>query len=110
MIFVVADTSPINYLVLIGAEEILPRLFERIFIPPAVYRELTAKDAPQAVRSWVESTRLWLFMQSPRHVEDLGLDPGETEAIALAEELKASAVLLDERRARIAAEHRGGCD
>jgi predicted nucleic acid-binding protein len=33
---VVADTSPINYLVLIQHEAILPALYERVVIPPAV--------------------------------------------------------------------------
>jgi predicted nucleic acid-binding protein len=36
---VVADTSPINYLVLIGQIEILPGLYNRVVIPPAVLGE-----------------------------------------------------------------------
>ncbi len=37
---VVADTSPINYLVLIGHIEILPHFYGRILVPPAVWEEL----------------------------------------------------------------------
>jgi predicted nucleic acid-binding protein len=37
---VVADTTPINYLILIGQVEILPSLFERVVIPQAVATEL----------------------------------------------------------------------
>jgi predicted nucleic acid-binding protein len=33
---VVADTSPINYLVLIGHIHLLARLYTRILIPPSV--------------------------------------------------------------------------
>jgi predicted nucleic acid-binding protein len=33
---VVADTSPINYLVLIGQIDLLIRLYTRILIPPGV--------------------------------------------------------------------------
>lgn len=40
MSLVVADTGPINYLLLIGYIEILPPLFERVFMPKAVYDEL----------------------------------------------------------------------
>ncbi len=40
MILVVADTSPLNYLQLIGCMDILPRLSHRVAIPPAVHREL----------------------------------------------------------------------
>lgn len=38
---VIADTSPLNYLVLVDAVEILPRLYDRITIPDAVLAELT---------------------------------------------------------------------
>ncbi|MGH9949283.1 MAG: hypothetical protein ACRD6X_19090 [Pyrinomonadaceae bacterium] len=37
---IVADTSPINYLVLINEIDILPGLFEQITIPQAVFEEL----------------------------------------------------------------------
>jgi hypothetical protein len=49
---VVADTSPINYLVLIGQIEILPRLYTRITIPSAVLKELKHPVAPEPVRDW----------------------------------------------------------
>jgi len=47
---VVADASPINYLVLIGQIEILPRLYTRIVIPSAVLGELKHPVAPELVR------------------------------------------------------------
>jgi hypothetical protein len=37
---VVSDTSPLHYLILCGAEAVLPRLFERVVIPPTVFAEL----------------------------------------------------------------------
>lgn len=36
----VSDTSPLNYLALIGEIELLPRIFTRVLIPPAVISEL----------------------------------------------------------------------
>ena len=36
MRLVVADTGPLNYLVLINAIELLPKLFEKVFTPEAV--------------------------------------------------------------------------
>jgi len=36
----VADTSPVNYLVLIGHLEVLPQLFEKVFMPAAVCNKL----------------------------------------------------------------------
>jgi len=40
MRLVVADTGPLNYLVLIDAIELLPKLFKRVFTPEAVRAEL----------------------------------------------------------------------
>ena len=106
MILVVSDTSPINYLVLINAVDAL-RIFDRVVIPNAVYAELTAKDSPKAVSDWVKSPPTWLEVRSPQKPQSLGLDAGETEALALAKELKAFAVLLDERQARKVARQHG---
>ncbi len=40
MAVIVSDTTPLNYLVLIGAIDILPGLYIRVFVPPAVKAEL----------------------------------------------------------------------
>jgi predicted nucleic acid-binding protein len=40
---IVSDTTPLNYLVLIKAIDILPRLYERVPIPPAVRAELETR-------------------------------------------------------------------
>ena len=46
---VVLDTSSLNYLILIGAEEILPHLFGSIYIPNAVRDELIDPGASDSV-------------------------------------------------------------
>src|SRR5260370_27728238 len=56
MMAVVADTSPLNYLVLIEAVEILPLLYKRICVPEAVIAELRSPDAPLPVRQWAVAT------------------------------------------------------
>jgi len=50
MRLVVADTSPLNYLVLIGQVELLPALFEKVFVPQIVGNELRHDEAPESVR------------------------------------------------------------
>lgn len=50
MQLVVADTSPINYLILIEHIELLPLMFERVVIPSTVQNELSSHDAPPAVQ------------------------------------------------------------
>jgi len=51
MRLVVADTGPVNYLVLVDAIGVLPKLFERIYIPAAVHAELIDTEAPEEVRT-----------------------------------------------------------
>lgn len=98
---VVADTSPINYLVRIGEIEVLPQLYGAVIIPPAVEREL--RDAPEMVRTWIEHPRSWLQVVAPSPRVDTrlaSLDPGEREAILLFEELRADRLVIDERDGR----------
>jgi predicted nucleic acid-binding protein len=105
---VVSDTTPLNYLLLLDAAEVLPALFGRVYAPPAVIRELAHPRSPEPVRRWADSPPQWLTVQEPTHIDpSLNLGPGEAAAIALAEELKADWVLLDERRGSKKAESRG---
>jgi predicted nucleic acid-binding protein len=105
---VVSDTSPINYLCLIGEIEVLPRLFEEILIPPAVWAELRHPRAPKAVATWLANLPAWAKIQAPAFVQpNLGIDPGEAEAISLALEMGLPAILIDEKTGREVAEERG---
>jgi predicted nucleic acid-binding protein len=105
---VVADTSPINYLVLIGQIEILPRLYARILIPPAVLQELKHPAAPVPVREWAARPPGWLEVLSPKSSVNVAqLDPGESEAIALATEMHVEVLLIDEQAGRREAARRG---
>jgi len=93
---VIADTTPVNYLVLIEAADLLPRLFGQVLIPPAVLAELKDPETPSQVRAWLANTPSWLRVQTLRFQpgpELDYLDAGEREAIALAEELKADQIL-----------------
>jgi predicted nucleic acid-binding protein len=100
---VIADTTPVNYLVLIQAVEVLPRLFGQVLIPPAVFAELKDMETPSPVRAWLANAPSWFQVQTLHSSPDPELDyldPGEREAIALAEELKADQLLVDEIDAR----------
>ena len=108
MTTVVSDTSPINYLCLIAAVDVLSKLFAQVLIPPTVLAELRHPRAPQAVATWLAHPPDWVVVRPPLEVRtDVGLDPGETEAISLALELNIPAILMDERRGRLAAEKCG---
>jgi predicted nucleic acid-binding protein len=47
-VIIVSDTSPINNLAAINQLCLLQQLYEIVFIPEAVYRELTEPDFPVA--------------------------------------------------------------
>ena len=65
---VVADTTPLQYLILIQYEHVLPVLYGRVVVPPAVIDELTRDETPQQVREWVKSAPSWLEVRGPRIV------------------------------------------
>jgi predicted nucleic acid-binding protein len=100
---VVADTTPFNYLVLIDQAALLPKLFGRVLIPPAVLEELRALETPAVVRAWIQDPPPWLELRSLDSDVDpvlQYLDPGEREAIALAQHLHADRLLLNDAAAR----------
>jgi len=107
---VVADTSPLNYLIQIASDHVLPRLYKSIVIPAAVMTELTDTRAPQAVREWLSNAPSWIEVKPLSFAPELALaylGPGEREAIQLCEELNANLLLIDERDGRLEAKRRG---
>ena len=60
MKLVIADTGPINYLLLIGHIEILPELFEKVILPSSVKDELSNPETPVTVRHWISAPPQWL--------------------------------------------------
>jgi predicted nucleic acid-binding protein len=106
---VVSDTSPINYLVLIELQDLLPALFERVLVPGAVRRELQSPKAPVEIRKWVMSNPNWLeYREVATTPSDLQqLDAGEREAIVLALATTTALILLDEKKGRQTARDRG---
>ena len=112
MRLVVADTGPLNYLILIEAIDLLPKLFEHILIPAAVLAELSHSDAPELVRVFATATPTWLEVHadpapSVEDAADATLDEGEQAAIALATSVGADLILMDDR-AGVAAARRHG--
>jgi predicted nucleic acid-binding protein len=60
---VIADSTPLNYLVLIGESEFLPILYGSVVIPMAVLVGLRSYGAPPQVREWVSSPPSWLRVE-----------------------------------------------
>ncbi len=107
---VVSDTSPITYLFQIQQLHLLKSLFETVIIPPNVYDELL--EIPEQ-KAWLkENSSNWILVKSVSDKSVVAefqklLDKGESEAIALAKELHADTLLIDETRGRAIAEKEG---
>ena len=104
---VIADTSPLNYLILIDAVGLLPRLYRKVILPQSAWEEMKHPGAPLAVSRWAHDLPVWIELRS---APDFHFDPGlaalgkgESEAITLAEKYRHDSevlLLLDEELAR----------
>jgi predicted nucleic acid-binding protein len=106
---VVADTSPLNYLILLGKAEVLPALYGRVLAPNAVLVELRHPEAPELVRTWSASPPAWLEVRLVEKLDaslPLELGAGEREAISLALAIRSDLLLIGERAGREQAEAR----
>src|ERR1700722_4544868 len=107
---IVADTTPLNYLVLIQAAEILPNLYRKVLIFSAVGADLAEANTPVQVRAWISQPPSWLEVVRLKQPVDPALahlDAGERDAISLACELKVGLLLMDERDGVTLARRRG---
>src|SRR5215475_10867181 len=107
---IISDTTPLRYLIEIEKAYILESLFGRVIIPQAVFNDLQRPKTPQPVKEWIVNHPAWLEVRQA----DLSLSTpqkrigaGECEAFALALELKADAVLLDDKGAMVEAKRLG---
>lgn len=104
---VACDTSPITNLAAIGRLPLLRDLFQSLTIAPGVWAELHAKGAAWPGSRQVEVAS-WIACRAPSNAALVAtlrtsLDLGESETIALAVEIGAGLVLMDERDGRHAA-------
>jgi predicted nucleic acid-binding protein len=107
---VVSDTSPLNYLVLIGQVNILAMLYGWVLIPQSVYEEMNAPETPEPVRAWRTNLPHWIEVSTEQLTPDISLSSlhaGERDAISLSLHSEASALVIDERRGREEAKKRG---
>jgi hypothetical protein len=92
---VVSDSGPLIALERIQQLQLLPELFTRILIPPAVEKEFATLRKPPD----------WVLVQPLRRPPRLGrlglsLGAGEREAIGLSVEIAAALLLVDDKAAR----------
>ena len=107
---VISDTTVLNYLARIGQFGLLRLEFQQVLIPPAVLVELKRRpDLPGAECARQALADDWLVLRSPKNLDAVEtlrttLGAGESQAIALAQELASSLLLMDEAAGRDVAE------
>lgn len=108
---VVCNTSPLILLAKIHRLELLAQLYDEVVIPASVLEEVEAKPGEEAeqVRALLQSRELLLQRGAKRTLDGLPLDlgAGEREAIALALEIAADLVILDDQQGRRVAREKG---
>jgi hypothetical protein len=105
---IVSDTSPVTNLIKIGELDLLKHVFEVIVLPRLVYEELCVIENQKQI---IDTTD-WIVIQDLKDTVLknrllLEVDKGEAEAIALAVELHANYLLIDEQTGRAVAERMG---
>lgn len=110
---VISDTTPIISLMKVDRLDLLRQLFDVVYIPMAVYRELTENEAyPREAKKVQECDFLLVEkVENEKSVAILrnltGLDAGESEAIILADEKQSDVLLMDENKGRQVAKKMG---
>ena len=110
---IAADTGPLIALARVGRLHLLRRLYRQVVIPPAVHGELAIGSGRPGATALADTLAAgWISVQlvaDHQAVLQLGqdLDLGEAEAIALAEQLDARFLLIDEAAGRRIARRRG---
>jgi len=103
---IIADSSALIALATCEGLDLILQVYNDIKVPEAVYAEIVGPERPQsdalgsflAERVMKVDTTRWVLTAG-------GLGRGEIEAMALYKQLSAHALLIDDHRARVIAEH-----
>jgi predicted nucleic acid-binding protein len=108
---VVSDTSCISNLIVIEHLSLLQSIYHQIIVPPKVHEEVSVlKKFGYNISSYENAS--WINLITPEDaflipIRKYNLDEGETEAIALAQQINADVLLLDELAGRKVANQLG---
>ena len=85
-----------------GLDVLLERLYGCVLVPEAVAAELQRPQTPQTVQAWMANPPPWIKVIPSRLATltqsiSTALDPGEQAVLALALEIRADLILMDER-------------
>jgi len=103
-VIVVSDTSALSNLAIVDHLWLLEAIYQTVIIPGVVASELAAASNPTISAilqlGWIQTQSLTNSQLADQLQQERGLDSGEANAIALALELQADDLLIDERLGR----------
>jgi len=103
---IVADSSALIAPAVCDALDVILQIYDDLKIPEAVYMETVAPEKPYSDALGAFLTERVVKVDVSRWVVTAGgLGRGEIEAMALYKQLSADALLIDDHRARVIAEH-----
>lgn len=106
---IVSDASPLISLALLDKLDLLNSLFDQVFVPEEVYRELTQKEKPYYDKfiTYLEGKVKKVKDQTSVNILKNDIDAGEAEAIVLALEEGIKDILIDDNKGRTKAKMNG---
>jgi len=107
---ITSDSGPLISFARANKLDLLQKLTGKLIIPPAVHYEITVKGQGRIGADTFKKAS-WIGVVEPKNKQEIELlekkvEPGESEAIILAEERKAP-LLIDDRKASLEAKARG---
>lgn len=106
---IIADSSPLISLAIIDMLELLEYYFDEVYVPYAVYKEVSVYDKPfsEKLKQYLKNKVSTVENINMVSVLNERIDLGEAEAITLAFEKKADFIILDDLKARKTAKRNG---
>ena len=95
----IADSSALIALAVLDKLELLDRLFGEVYVPEAVYNEVSQKSKPEAEKLTLYCQHKVLTVSSETNL-NITLGLGESEAIILYKEKNADFLLCDDKKAK----------
>ena len=107
---VIVNSTPLIVLCGIGELEILQKLYQEIFIPTAVFQEVTAIEDSASMQ--IKAAYEWIHVKSicdnrEKKMYKAKLHAGEVEVMILAQEEGANLVIIDDNAAKKTAKYLG---
>ena len=95
---IIGDSSALVAMSIMGRLDLLEIIFEKVYVPQAVYDEVAVSDKPQGAK--LKEFLTAKVVDAELSISKIGLGSGELEAISLYKNMSADFLLIDDKRAK----------